>query len=512
MTKKSKQQEIKLLDLYPLPETWEWVAVKDAGAPEKNAIVDGPFGSNLKVSDYVENGPVPVLTTKNLDGSVEGVRYISQEKFEELIRSAVYPGDILMAKIGSCGKMGIYPQGRSPAMIPANLLKVTLNENFVLKYVFYYFNTSYFQNQLKTITKATAQPAFGVTNFRKLPLPFAPKNEQKRIVAEIEKQFSRLDEAVDNLKRVKSNLKRYKASVLKAAVEGKLTEEWRKVNADKLEPASVLIEKIKVEKKKQYKEACEKAKKESKTKPKRAKKLPPIDKSELHQLPESWEWVRIGDISINIHYGYTALSDKKRVGPKMLRITDIQNNSVNWEKVPYCRIDESDKGRYLLKEGDLVFARTGATVGKSFLIKGQIPESVFASYLIRIILPSNFNNLYLYQFFQSALYWKQITEGQVGIGQPNVNGSKLSELFFSCPSYEEQNLIAQEIESRLSIADNLMKEVEAQFKKADSLRQSILKKAFEGKLIPQDAGDEPVEELFNHILLKQDKVKKSQKR
>ena len=140
MTKKSKQQEIKLLDLYPLPEIWEWVTVKDAGAPEKNAIVDGPFGSNLKVSDYVENGPVPVLTTKNLNGSIEGIRYISQDKFEELIRSAVYPGDILMAKIGSCGKTGIYPQGRPPAMIPANLLKVTLNKNFFLKYYIFFVN------------------------------------------------------------------------------------------------------------------------------------------------------------------------------------------------------------------------------------------------------------------------------------------------------------------------------------------------------------------------------------
>ena len=111
-----------------------------------------------------------------------------------------------MAKIGSCGKTGIYPKDRPPAMIPANLLKVTLNDHFVLKYVHYYFNSSYFQNQLKTITKATAQPAFGVTNFRKLPLPFAPRNEQKRIVEEIEKQFSRLDEAVANLKRVKACL------------------------------------------------------------------------------------------------------------------------------------------------------------------------------------------------------------------------------------------------------------------------------------------------------------------
>jgi type I restriction enzyme S subunit len=464
-----------------MPKGWDFINLGDLCKFSQGIQV--PVNNQY---DKPKKGFVRFLRIIDFTQGNDPLRYIENPGEQYIVKK----DDIAMVRYGTVGFVCTGIEGA----VANNLFRITPKLPVNNNYLIYFFKSDIFTKKLVTKGATMQALSFGLIKPIKVPIP--PVQEQKRIVAEIEKQFSRLDEAVDNLKRVKANLKRYKASVLKAAVEGKLTEDWRKVNADKLEPASVLIEKLKIEKKKQYKEACEKAKKEGKTKPKRAKKLPPIDKSQLHLLPESWEWVRIGDISIKIHYGYTASSDKKRVGPKMLRITDIQNNSVNWGKVPYCRIDESDKGRYLLKEGDLVFARTGATVGKSFLIKGQIPESVFASYLIRIILPSNFNNLYLYQFFQSALYRKQITEGQVGIGQPNVNGSKLSELFFPCPSYEEQNLIAQEIESRLSIADNLMKEVEAQFKKADSLRQSILKKAFEGKLVPQNTSNEPVGELL----------------
>lgn len=103
---------------------------------------------------------------------------------------------------------------------------------------------------------------------------------------------------------------------------------------------------------------------------------------EFGGLPEGWELVLLDTISEDISYGYTASSVVEPIGPKMLRITDIQNNTVNWQLVPYCQIDEKKKPQYLMKAGDLVFARTGATVGKSYLIKNDVPDSVYASYLI----------------------------------------------------------------------------------------------------------------------------------
>ena len=211
-----------------------------------------------------------------------------------------------MAKIGSCGKVGIYPPERPVAIIPANLLKVSLNRYFALKYVYYFFASSFFQEALKTIIKATAQPAFGVTNFKRLPMPIAPTGEQDRIVSEIEKQFTRLDAATAALKRVQANLKRYRASVLKAACEGRLVpteaELARKEGRD-YEPADKLLQRILRERRARW-EADTLAKMHASGKPpkddhwKQKYSIPePPDNTGLGGLPEGWSWASPDQLS-----------------------------------------------------------------------------------------------------------------------------------------------------------------------------------------------------------------------
>ena len=259
----------------------------------------------------------------------------------------------------------------------------------------------------------------------------------------------------------------------------------------------VVLEKIKKERKNQL--------------GKKYKELPPVDTTDLPTLPGNWIWTKVGKISKRIHYGYTASAINKPKGPKMLRITDIQNNTVNWENVPYCEIQEDEKYKYLLKKGDLVFARTGATVGKSFLIKEKIPEAVFASYLIRIILSDFVKREYVYNFFQSHEYWFQILKGQIGIGQPNVNSQKLSNIVLPLAPFAEQQQIVSEIERRFSEADEVEKVVEQSLKQAERLRQSILKIAFEGKLVPQDPNDEPAKKLLERIKAEKERMRFRQK-
>jgi type I restriction enzyme S subunit len=168
--------------------------------------------------------------------------------------------------------------------------------------------------------------------------------------------------------------------------------------------------------------------------------------------------------------------------------------------VPYCQIGDKEKQNYLLQDGDLVFARTGATVGKSFLIKGDIPESIFASYLIRLRFPKTINDKYVWYYFQSPFYWSQIIDKQVGTGQPNVNGTKLGQLKIVIPpNIENQQAIVSEIESRLSVCDKLEETIQTSLKQAEILRQSILKKAFSGQLVSQDPNDEPASLLLEKI-------------
>jgi len=226
--------------------------------------------------------------------------------------------------------------------------------------------------------------------------------------------------------------------------------------------------------------------------------------NKILSTPQSWQVKSLGDLSALIQYGYTAKAQGAKVGPKFLRITDIQDNSVKWQDVPFCFIDDREKAKYLLDEGDLLFARTGATVGKSFLIKGVIPESVFASYLIRVRLQQSVDPKYIAYFFKSPDYWSQISESQSGIGQPNVNGTKLAQIQIPVAPLPQQKSIVAEIEKQFSRLDEAvanLKRVKANLKR---YKAAVLKAAVEGKLTEQWRKEhpnvEPASKLLERIL------------
>ncbi|MDD7994869.1 restriction endonuclease subunit S [Kosakonia radicincitans] len=246
------------------------------------------------------------------------------------------------------------------------------------------------------------------------------------------------------------------------------------------------------------------------------------------KLPEGWVNLQLDDIATDISYGYTASSSSERVGPQMLRITDIQNNTVNWSNVPFCHIDDHQKEKYLLANGDLVFARTGATVGKSFLIKGTIPESVYASYLIRVRCHKYIDIDFLAHFFQSPKYWNQITEFSSGIGQPNVNGSKLKKLYLPLPSGAEQKTIAEKLDTLLAQVDSTKARLEQIPKILKRFRQAVLAAATSGGLTQDwrknNELTETAEDLLKrwmveregnvnqqYLLLENDKVRRNKK-
>ena len=202
-------------------------------------------------------------------------------------------------------------------------------------------------------------------------------------------------------------------------------------------------------------------------------------------FPKSWRLVAIKDIADSIQYGHTASAVKREDGPRFLRITDIQDGQVDWDSVPSCDIPKEEIAKYRLTAGDLVFARTGATTGKSFLIK-DCPEAVFASYLIRVRVSEKVDSRYLSAFFQSPDYWNQIEGGKRGIGQPNVNGTVLGGIKFPLAPLPEQRRIVAEIEkqfTRLEAGVNSLRRVQANLKR---YRASVLKVACEGRLVPTE--------------------------
>ena len=215
-------------------------------------------------------------------------------------------------------------------------------------------------------------------------------------------------------------------------------------------------------------------------------------------LPEGWCWSTIDAISESILYGVSE-SAKNEGAYKLLRITDIQDNRVDWESVPYTDYDDAKVEQYLLRNNDILFARTGATVGKSYLSEKTPDNAIYASYLIRVRVNHLLNPQYIKCYFESGYYWDQIGANSVGVGQPNVNGTVLGSLSIPIPPLTEQERIVEK-------ASNITQFIELLDMASDDLSNSVLKTkekildlAIHGKLVPQDPSEEPAIELLRSI-------------
>lgn len=240
--------------LFKIAREWKWIRLVETVFDTNDDIVDGPFGSNLKNSDFSEDGTVPVIGISNIDeGFKTKIRYVTEEKFLTISRSAVYPGNIIVAKIGSSyGKTGIYPEWMPVGLIPANLLRIRPSKHYDRSLLVLYLKSLIFKRKLDIIMKSTAQPAYNVSAFKGLPVPFMSSQEQHQIVQEIESRLSVCDKVEESITESLEKAKALRQSILKKAFEGNLLSEEELAAckaAPDYEPASVLLERIKKEKK-----------------------------------------------------------------------------------------------------------------------------------------------------------------------------------------------------------------------------------------------------------------------
>jgi type I restriction enzyme, S subunit len=246
--------------------------------------------------------------------------------------------------------------------------------------------------------------------------------------------FDRLIDTPDAVPR----LRRF---ILDLAVRGKLVEQNP---AD--EPAAELLKRIEAEK-----QGFSKERRLTKSKQIRIQNGNTVP----CELPSTWAWCRLADICMRIHYGYTASANKHLKGVRLLRITDIQDNSVNWESVPGCEIDDKQVEQYLLSHGDILIARTGGTIGKTFLVNNIPVKAIFASYLIRVQCSRELFDRYMKLFLESSAYWRQIEDGSRGAGQPNVNGQTLGNMVVPIPPLAEQNRIVAKVNELFTLCDDM---------------------------------------------------------
>ena len=311
-------------------------------------------------------------------------------------------------------------------------------------------------------------------------------------------------------------------SILQQAIQGKLVPQ-----DPNDEPASVLLERIREEKARLVKEKkIKKDKNESiiyrGEDNSHYEKFADgtvkcIDDEIPFDIPESWCWERWGNLSQSIQYGYNAPALNKG-DIRMVRISDIQNGDVLWETVPFCNIKENEINTYLLNKNDILFARTGGTVGKSFLVKETPYPAIYAGYLIRTRYSDMLSAKYMKYFMESNLYWLQLKDGTIATAQPNCNGKTLGKMILPLPPLSEQNRIVSRIEELMAAIDKF-EQSKIELDKLESelqpqLKKSILQYAIQGKLVAQNPTDEPASELLKRIneekeqLIKAGKIKR----
>lgn len=336
----------------------------------------------------------------------------------------------------------------------AHILKAKGSNRFLC----YYLNFIDYKDYVSGTTRLKLTQA----KMRKIKVPDIALEEQNRIVNKIDELFSKLDKAEETLLKIKSQLEIYEQAVLKEAFEGKLSYNWRKQNYIGLEEIIKSISFAKMNNKHSVKMQ---------------------EEIELPSIPDNWQWISINDITNGVEYGTSKKSSKSGEIP-VVRMGNIQNGKIDWSDLVYSS-DEEEIEKYKLHYNDVLFNRTNSPelVGKTAVYKGE-KEAIFAGYLIRINQFECINSDYLTYYLNSFLARQYSNRVKTdGVNQSNINGNKLKSYPFPLCSLQEQEQIVVELEARLSEFNEILEVVEKSLMQTKALKQSILKEAFEGKLV-----------------------------
>lgn len=426
---------------YEVPENWVWVRL--GSLYEVNP--------KNKAADELDAAFIPM--EKISAGMLSEYSYETQEWCKAKKGHTQFAdGDVAFAKISPCF------ENRKSMMLnnlPNSIgggtteLIILRNASINQKYTFWLVSDERFiRGGVQTYSGTVGQQRINMDYVRSYPIPLPPLSEQQRIVERIEELFAKLDEAKERLQEAADSFAVRKAAILHKAFTGELTKQWRLENG---------------------------------------------------VSDASWEESNFGKFTVS-QYGYTEKAHWEKIGPKFLRITDIQDNKVDWDEVPWCPIDEDGMKQYAVEIGDIMIARTGATTGKSYLICDDV-EAVFASFLIRLkVVNKNLDYNYLYGYMQSEDYWRQITDFSSGIAQPGVNASKLKQIKFKCPTLSEQHEIVRLIDDLLARERAAQQAAEQALASIDLMKKSILARAFRGELGTNKASEASALELLKQVL------------
>jgi type I restriction enzyme S subunit len=509
------------LTLPSLPDGWSWATVADVGATSEQAVLTGPFGTSLGPDDFVAEtaSAVPVLTIGCLREAGIDLRkatFVTPVKAMELERYRLRAGDILFSRMATVGRAGLVRATQEAALFNYHIMRLRLRDDAIdpLFFIYYVRSSEVVRAYVRSVNHGMTRDGINTEQLVSMPLPIAPRNQQRRIVEAIEDVLSRLEAAVANLEAAQRKLKAYRASVLKAAVEGRLvpTEaDLARKEGRSYEPADVLLQRILKERRRRWEEAelaklktAGKAQKDDKWKAK-YEEPESLDSSTLPRLPDGWCWAPASALYWDAGYGTSVKCVEDGTGPAVLRIPNIVEGRVDLEDLKFAVDDAALRSNDRVQPGDFLFIRTNGSrslIGKGALVlQDNASPLFFASYLIRLRLVTVDS---CDRWFALAWSGPQVREQVLRVaassaGQHNVSLSAASSFAIPFPPAAEQARIVEEFErldTGTAVVDH---EISAGEKRCSRLRQAVVKWAFEGRLVDQDPTDEPASMLLSRI-------------
>jgi type I restriction enzyme S subunit len=518
-----------------IPSTWVQVPFSDLFLDPKNNIVGGPFGSNLKSNEYRTEG-IPVFRIQNIGRNKfidKNINFVTEEKAEFLSKHSFKSGDIIITKLGDpLGKTCFVPKKYETGIIVADLIRVRVdNQNINPKFLVYQFNSPFFIKQFDSFTKGTTRPRIKLSVVRDLIFNLPPLNEQNNIVDVIEELFSDLDNGLENLKVAQKQINIYRYSLLHNALKGNLTNKWRKINNP--ESAEKLLDQIKFSRKEQYKQqlqewnhASETWKKNDKKgdKPKKpklpisAKNIESNETLDFTSIPESWSYCRIKEIAELVSgYAFKANQFTQDGYYKVIRMGNLYDNKLDMTRNPVSLpkdVPDTIIEQYSANEEDILLTLTGTKYKRDYGYAVKVPtgeKNLLVNQRILSLKPL-INNSFMLFLLRGKLFRDHFFSLETGgSNQGNVSSVSVGNIVVQLPSEIEQTEITNILESQFSIIDILEKIIDDSIQKSEVLRQSILKKAFEGNLVAQNSGDESAPLLLKRIQKERKKHQEDQK-
>lgn len=440
-----------------------------------------------KVGDISKNVKKGFKVLKLCDNYIE-------DDIVEKIKGKVLPKDsVVFAKIGEALKLNRRALTTSFCLIDNNVTGVKFKDDGMSPLFLYYI---FLLVRLEDYSRATTVPSVRKTDIEKIKLPLVPVPEQRAIVAKIEELFSELDSGIESLKKAKEQLEIYRQAVLKAAFEGKLTREWRiekKYTEKYLEETKHKIHEFN-------------SNKEGQDIPRR---LPTISFENLLSNPFGWLWIEAHKVCQSVRDGTHDTPRYVKEGIPLITSKNLKKGNIDFGNVNYISLTDHKEisNRSKVEKNDILFGMIG-TIGNPVIVK----ENNFFSIKNVGLFKKNedlINPKYLYYYLSSWFVEKIMLDQELirGTTQKFIALGGLRMLPIPLPSIDEQEEIIKEIESRLSVCENIEANIEEALEKAEALRQSILKKAFEGKLLSkeeleackQEEDWEPAEDLLKRI-------------